>query len=91
MPEGSEALADFLREGIEQRDLNRKLRSVNATLLSATGDGFQTYGQNLRINRRKIVGMAFSAKSFLCGNRASLPRWPHELFAQRWRIVPSIG
>ena len=91
MLEVSEALTDFLRGGIEPRDLNGKSKSVKCDVVIRNEPRIQTYGQNLRIDRREIASVAFSAKSFFRGNRPALPGWPHELFAQRWRIFSSVG
>ena len=77
MLEVSEALTDFLRGGIEQRDLNGKSRSVKCDVVVRNEPGIRTYGQNLRIDRRKIASVAFSAKSFLRGS-SQLEDWAEQ-------------
>jgi hypothetical protein len=52
MLEVSEALTDFLRGGIEQRDLNGKSRSVNTMLLSATGETYRRSGVSAKKTER---------------------------------------
>ena len=74
--EGAEALADFLRGGIEQRDLNGKSRSVKCDIVFSPDPGFHISGKIYKSIDEKLRAWLLAQKVFFVAT-APLSRSGH--------------